>query len=253
MHIIPIKNIPLINPGDDLAAIIIRAFQDNGVSLRKNDIVAITSKIVSKADGRMVNLSQIEPSSEAVDLAEKTAKDPRFVELVLRESRSVLRYKPGALVVEHRCGFVCANAGIDHSNVNVQDGNPEDWVLLLPANPDQSAREIRTRLERHYGVEIGVAIIDSHGRAWRMGTVGTAIGISGVPGLVDMRGMKDISGYHLRITEVGIADELAAAASLVMGQAAERIPVVLVRDFPYQLRESSAQELLRPRDQDMFR
>jgi coenzyme F420-0:L-glutamate ligase/coenzyme F420-1:gamma-L-glutamate ligase len=155
--------------------------------------------------------------------------------------------------VEHRLGFVCASAGIDHSNVRGEDGNPEDWVLLLPENPDRSAHEIRFNIKIATGNRIGVMIIDSHGRAWRLGTIGTAIGISGLPVLVDKRGWKDLFGYRLKITVVAAADELAAAASLVMGEAAEGIPAVHVRGFPYALRESSLNELIRSKENDLFR
>jgi coenzyme F420-0:L-glutamate ligase/coenzyme F420-1:gamma-L-glutamate ligase len=169
-----------------------------------------------------------------------------------------LRTRPGTIIIEHKLGFVCANAGIDHSNVasplpEGQGKGSEEWVLLLPKNPDQSADKLHREIESKTGRGIGILIIDSHGRAWRNGTVGVAIGISGVPGLVDLRGEKDLFGYILRITMVGAADELAAAASLVMGQAAEGTPVVHVRGFPYMLRESSMKELIRPKEQDLFR
>lgn len=218
----------------------------------------LAQKIVSKAEGRLVHLTQVNPTSQALELAALSEKDPRLVELVLRESREVLRVRPGTIIVEHRLGFVCANAGIDHSNVHPQPGetgqlNPEEWVLLLPEDPDASANAIRQRLLAASGARLGVMIIDSHGRAWRMGTVGVAIGLAGLPGLVDLRGAPDLFGYHLRITQVGAADELAAAASLIMGQAAEGTPVVHVRGFPYELRESRLSELLRAKDQDMFR
>jgi coenzyme F420-0:L-glutamate ligase/coenzyme F420-1:gamma-L-glutamate ligase len=175
------------------------------------------------------------------------------VEVILRESRQVLRTRPGVIVVEHRLGFVCASAGVDHSNVHGASGRAEDWVLLLPEDPDASASDLRQRLESASGAHLGVLIIDSHGRAWRMGTVGVAIGLSGLPAVVDMRGWADLFDFRLQITQVGVADELAAAASLVMGQAAEGTPVVHVRGFPYPLRKASMSELLRPRDQDLFR
>jgi coenzyme F420-0:L-glutamate ligase/coenzyme F420-1:gamma-L-glutamate ligase len=168
----------------------------------------------------------------------------------------VLRVRPGTVIVEHRLGFICASAGIDHSNVAPLPGSElslEGWVLLLPENPDASAAALRHRFELASGARLGVLIIDSHGRSWRLGTVGTTIGLSGLPGLVDLRGEPDLFGYRLQITLVGAADELAAAASLIMGQAAEGTPVVHARGFPYPLREGSLSELLRPRDQDMFR
>ncbi len=249
----PLQGIPLIRPGDDLGDILWRALLKNEIALQAGDILVIAQKIVSKSEGRLVNLREVAPSPQAVELARFTDKDERFVELVLRESRKVLRYRPGTLLVEHRLGFVCANAGIDHSNVEGPYGNPEEWVLLLPENPDASARRIRDALKERSGVSVGVLIIDSHGRAWRLGTVGVCIGVAGVPALVDLRGHPDLFGYQLRVTQVAAADELAAAASLVMGQADERTPVVHVRGFPYPLRESSFSELRRPEEQDLFR
>ncbi len=243
----PLAGIPLIQPGDDLVAIITQAVQRAGKVLQDGDILVLAQKIVSKAEGRLVNLATVEPSVRALQLAQQCGKDPRLVELNLQESNAVLRVRLGTMIVEHRLGFVCANAGIDHSNV------AEEWVLLLPENPDASAQEIRKKLEDASGVKLGVMIIDSHGRAWRLGIIGVAIGLAGVPGLEDLRGKKDLFGYTLRITEVGVADELAAAASLVMGQADEMTPVVHVRGFNYPLRESSLKELLRPKEQDLFR
>ena len=253
LQITPLSGLPLIQPGDPLASFILRSTQEARITLGEGDIYILAQKIVSKSEGRLVNLCQVTPSPEAIQLARKTEKDPRFVELVLQESRSVLRTRPGALIVEHRLGFVCANAGIDHSNVRGLDGAPEDWVLLLPQDPDASARNIRRDLETAAGLGLGVMIIDLHGRAWRNGVVGACIGLSGVPGVVDMRGRPDLFGFSLRITQIAVADELAAAASLVMGQAAEGIPVVHVRGFPYPLREGSLAELIRPKEQDLFR
>lgn len=254
----PLANIPLIRQGDNLADIILNSLQDSKIALQDNDIFVIAQKVVSKAEGCVVNLASVTPSVRAMKLAQQIEKDPRFVELILQESNAVLRTRPGTIVVEHRLGFVCANAGIDHSNVNPpllrgEAVKAEEWVLLLPTDPDLSSKQIREEIESKRGRKIGIVIIDSHGRAWRNGTVGVAIGMSGVPGLVDLRGNKDLFGYSLRITMVGAADELAAAASLVMGQAAEGTPIVHVRGFPYPLREGSLKELLRPKEQDLFR
>jgi len=248
-----VPGIPIIQPGEKLSDIIISAAQQSGIRPMNGDVWVLAQKIVSKAENRLVNLSSVIPSEKAYEIARITRKDPRFVELVLQESSQVLRVKPGALIVEHKSGFICANAGIDHSNVNSATGEPEDWVLLLPENASQSARALRTELESHYGMNFGVLIIDSHGRAWRNGTVGVAIGFSGMPGLVDLRGKADLFGYKLQITQVGAADELAAAASLVMGQADESTPVVLVRGFPYPLREGNLTEIIRPKEEDLFR
>jgi coenzyme F420-0:L-glutamate ligase/coenzyme F420-1:gamma-L-glutamate ligase len=245
----PLRDIPLIQPGDDLVKLIIRALGRRGIDLVDGDILVLAQKIVSKAEGRMVELSQVTPSPEAVELAGRAEKDPRVVELILRESRRVLRVRPGVIIVEHRLGFVCANAGVDHSNVE----GSGDCVLLLPLDPDASAEALRRRLEEASGSRIGVLIIDSHGRAWRLGTVGSAIGLSGLPGVQDLRGQLDLFGTRLQSTEVGAADEMAAAASLVMGQAAEGTPVVHARGFPYDLREASLNEIIRPEEHDLFR
>jgi coenzyme F420-0:L-glutamate ligase / coenzyme F420-1:gamma-L-glutamate ligase len=249
----PLPRIPLIRSGDDLADILLASLQAARITPEDGDILVVAQKIVSKAEGRLINLTTVSASKEALELAVQSEKDPRLVELILRESREVLRVRPGTIIVEHRLGFVCASAGIDHSNVMGDEGNQEDWVLLLPENPDRSALEIRRKIKISTGNRLGVMIIDSHGRAWRVGTIGTAIGISGLPGLVDKRGWKDLFGYRLKITIVAAADELAAAASLVMGEAAEGTPAVHVRGFPYPLREGSLQELLRPKKQDLFR
>ena len=253
LSLTPLPGLPLISPGDDLALLILQVLDRAQLALADGDILVLAQKIVSKAEGRLVDLTLVTPSPRALELAERTAKDPRLVEVILSESSQVLRTRPGVIVVEHRLGFICASAGVDHSNVHEDTGKAEDWVLLLPENPDASASALRQRLEAASGAHLGVLIIDSHGRAWRMGTVGVAIGISGLPGLVDMRGWADLFDFRLQITQVGVADELAAAASLVMGQASEGTPVVHVRGFPYPLREASLGELIRPRDQDLFR
>lgn len=249
----PLQHIPLIRHGDDLADIVLNAVLQNHLAIEDNDILVFAQKIVSKAEGRAVNLVTVSPSPRAVELAQITEKDPRLVELILCESNEVLRTRLGTIIVEHKLGFVCANAGIDHSNVAGAGDLREEWVLLLPAQPDRSAEQIRTYIQSRTGKRIGILIIDSHGRAWRNGTVGVAIGIAGMPGLEDLRGKTDLFDFTLRITQVGAADELAAAASLVMGQAAEGTPVVHVRGFPYPLREASLKELVRPKDQDLFR
>ena len=253
LTITPLFGIPLIRPDDNLADIILTALQASDITLENGDILVLAQKIVSKAENRLVNLAHVTPSSTAIELAQKSGKDPRVAELILRESNEILRTRIGSVIVEHKLGFVCANAGIDHSNVAGNGNELEEWVLLLPENPDQSAADIRKRLEAASGKQLGVMIIDSHGRAWRIGTVGVTIGLSGLPSLVDERGWKDLFGYMLQITVIGAADELAAAASLAMGQAAEGTPVVHVRGFPYPLREGTLKEMLRPKDQDMFR
>lgn len=249
----PLHHIPLIRQGDDLAEFVVNALEKNNIALEENDILVFAQKIISKAEGRAVNLVTVTPSERAIELAQQTEKDPRLVELILCESNEVLRTRIGTIIVEHKLGFVCANAGIDHSNVAGAGDSTEEWVLLLPKEPDRSAEKLREAIRSKTGRRIGVLIIDSHGRAWRTGTVGVAIGIAGLPGLEDLRGKHDLFDFTLRITQVGAADELAAAASLVMGQAAEGTPVVHVRGFPYPLRDGSLKELIRPKDEDLFR
>lgn len=249
----PLSGIPLIRRDDDLADILVKSLQESKVELQDNDILVVAQKIISKAEGRMVNLATVQPSQRARELAEQIQKDARVVELILQESNEVVRTRTGTIIVEHRLGFICANAGIDHSNVAGEGDSVEEWVLLLPQDPDLSAGRMREEIRTKTGKQVGILIIDSHGRAWRNGTVGVAIGVAGLPALEDLRGKQDLFGFTLRITQVGVADELAAAASLMMGQAAEGTPVVHVRGFPYPLRDGSLVELIRPKDQDLFR
>jgi len=257
----PLQHIPLIRRDDNLADIVVNALQANEISLEDDDILVFAQKVISKTEGRTINLTTVIPSERAIELAKQTDKDARVVELILQESNEVLRTRVGAIIVEHKLGFVCANAGIDHSNVNspLPEGEElgvrelEEWVLLLPQNPDQSAEKIREAIKSTTEKRVGILIIDSHGRAWRNGTVGVAIGIAGLPGLEDLRGKPDLFGFKLQVTTVGVADELAAAASLMMGQAAEGTPVVHVRGFPYPMRAGSLKELIRPKEQDLFR
>jgi coenzyme F420-0:L-glutamate ligase / coenzyme F420-1:gamma-L-glutamate ligase len=238
-----------VQPGDDIADIILQGLASSGMALRRGDIVVIAQKIVSKAEGRMVDLRDVTPSARALGLAAEVAKDPRLVELILRESTEVVRYRKGVLVVAHRNGTVLANAGIDASNVMGDDHH----VLLLPEDCDRSCREIRARLAKQTGVEPGVIIIDSLGRAWRNGTVGVALGAAGLPALLDLRGAPDLFGRELRSTQVGIADEIAAAASLLMGQADDGIPAVIVRGLSWTEPSVPAATLVRPAEQDLFR
>jgi coenzyme F420-0:L-glutamate ligase / coenzyme F420-1:gamma-L-glutamate ligase len=249
----PLQYIPLIRHGDDLAVIIVKALEKNDITIEDQDILVFAQKIISKSEGRSVNLVTVTPSPRAIYLGKQANKDPRIVELILCESNEVLRIRPGTIIVEHKLGFVCANAGIDHSNVAGPGDAAEEWVLLLPIDPDRSAEKLRSEIRSKTGKQIGILIIDSHGRAWRNGTVGVAIGLAGMPGLEDLRGRRDLFDFTLRITQLGAADELAAAASLVMGQAAEGTPIIHVRGFPYPLREGSLRELIRPKDQDLFR
>jgi coenzyme F420-0:L-glutamate ligase/coenzyme F420-1:gamma-L-glutamate ligase len=249
LHVIAPTGIPLISEGDALAPAILDALTAVGERLIADDVVVIAQKIVSKSEGRQVELGSVIPSPAARELAERCARDPRIVELILQESKAVLRESPAAIVVEHRLGIVLANAGIDQSNVD----QAVPTVLLLPLDPDASAERIRRELVQAAGVEVAVMIIDSIGRAWRNGTIGTAIGVAGAPGLLDLRRIPDLYGRELQSSELGLADEIAAAASLMMGQAGEGRPVAIVRGVPYRRRDGSGRELLRPPEMDLFR
>jgi coenzyme F420-0:L-glutamate ligase/coenzyme F420-1:gamma-L-glutamate ligase len=246
-----LPNIPLIKPNDDLVEIILKSLTDAALELREDDVLVVAQKIVSKAEGRLVRLSAVTPSARAVEIAAQTQKDARQVEVILSETKEIVRMRVNSLIVEHRLGFVCANAGVDRSNVEAPDG--EEYLLMLPENPDRSCADIREKLRARVGVTVGVIINDSHGRAWRSGTVGIAIGAAGVPALLDLRGHPDLFNYTLHATQVGLADELAAAASLLMGQADEGRPIIHIRGVPYPLREGNAKELIRAKEMDMFR
>lgn len=247
-----LTTLPLVAAGDDLGALIASACERESIGLEANDVLVVAQKIVSKGEGRRVRLATVTPSARATELSTRTGKDARLVELILRESHSVLRVAREALIVEHWLGLVLANAGIDQSNVDDDPADPS--ALLLPEDPDRSATALRERIVAATGLSLGVIIIDSIGRAWRLGTVGTALGIAGVPAVADLRGTPDLHGRKLRTTEVAVADELAAAASLCMGQAAERRPVVVVRGFTsHAHNHDSARRLIRPLSEDLFR
>ena len=247
----PLSGIKLVEPGDDLGAITVAALWDNGVAPEVGDVLVVAQKIVSKAEGRFVDIATVEPSERAIALAAEVDKDPRFVEVVLSESKRVVRHRSGLLIVEHRLGFVMANAGIDHSNVAAEDG--AERVLLLPVDPDGSAKALRQHLLSAFGVGIGVIISDSFGRPWRKGTVGVALGADGLPAFVDLRGHPDLFGRELLVTETGFADEIAAAAGLLMGQADEAIPMVFVRGLTWSAPDVPAAALVRPAEHDLFR
>jgi coenzyme F420-0:L-glutamate ligase/coenzyme F420-1:gamma-L-glutamate ligase len=249
ISIAALSGIPQVRPGDDIADIVLQGLAGSGLSLMRGDIVAIAQKIVSKAEGRMVDLREVTPSPRASELAVTVDKDPRLVELILRESTEVVRHRKGVLVVAHRNGTVLANAGIDASNVAGDDHH----VLLLPDDCDRSCRDIRARLAARTGIQPGVLVIDSLGRAWRNGTVGAALGTAGLPPLLDLRGAPDLFGRELRATQVGIADEIAAAASMLMGQADEGTPVVLLRGLQLPDGDGPASDLHRARELDLFR
>lgn len=249
LQLTTLPGIPLIQPGDDLAKIILRALDTAALTLQTADVLVIASKIVSKAEGRLVDLRTVQPSAEALALAQQADKDPRIVELVLRESVAISRVSRHVLVMRHRLGFVSANAGIDQSNVG-PDGN---YVLLLPLDPDASAQALRARLRAAAGVDVGVIISDSHGRPFRMGNIGAAIGVAGLPALLDLRGQTDLFGRVLRASVIGYADLIASAAHLVCGEGGEGRPVTLVRGLHFVHTDGRADELNRPPDQDLYR
>lgn len=248
-HAVP--GIPLIAPGDDLAALIVDSLNSAQFPLKSGDIVVIAQKIVSKAEDRYVALEDVVPSDKAQVLSRQTGKDARYIEVVLSESAEVVRHRPNVMVVEHRLGFVMANAGIDQSNIEHGDG--EERVLLLPRDPDDAAAKLKAGFDAAFDAEIGVVINDSFGRPWRKGVVGVALGAAGLPSLLNMIGEPDMFGRKMRMTEIAVADEIAAGASLLMGQAAEGLPVVVVRGLTFDAIPCPASALLRPREQDMFR
>jgi len=245
----PVSGLPLVEPGCDLAALIIEHLGKAGLVPQNGDVLAIAQKIVSKAEDCFVNLKDIEPSPEAQRLAYSSEKDPRIAELILRESTRIVRDTPGVLIVEHRLGIVLANAGIDRSNV---DGD-EDSVLLLPDDPDASARRLKETLDAHFGIRLGIVITDSVGRPWRLGTTGITIGCAGLEALNDMRGQQDMFGRVLQVAEVATADCVAGAASLIMGEGAEAVPLVLVRGLEAGESKQSAGTIVRPANENLFK
>lgn len=251
LQLIPLLGFPLVEPGDDLAQLVFAALRSNALTLEGGDVLVVAQKIVSKAENRYVHLADVEVSDEARTLAEQADKDPRQVELILRESSEVVRVRPGVIIVEHRNGYVHANAGIDKSNIRSDSDNPR--VLLLPHDPDASARALRTGLAQLGAIAPQVIINDSMGRAWRNGTVGLAIGTAGLEPLYNQIGDVDMFGNVLEVTEPAVADELAAGASLVMGQAAEACPVVLARGAQLRPADVGSAGLLRDKSSDMFR
>jgi coenzyme F420-0:L-glutamate ligase / coenzyme F420-1:gamma-L-glutamate ligase len=244
-----LAGLPLVKPGDDLVALLQMALQRANIVVRDGDVLVIAQKIVSKAEGRIINLNDVVPSPRASALAKKADKDPRLVEIILSESSEVIRYRKGVLIVAHRLGFVMANAGIDRSN----SGEDDELVILLPLDPDGSAAALKAKIDNDCRVNVGVIINDSFGRAWRNGIVGVAIGAAGVSSLRNMVGTPDLFGRKMQVTEVAVADEIAAAASLLMGQAAEGLPAVHIRGFVCNAPPLPAAALLRRKELDLFR
>jgi coenzyme F420-0:L-glutamate ligase/coenzyme F420-1:gamma-L-glutamate ligase len=249
LTITALPGIPLIQPGDDLVQIILDGLSSAGLTLQDGDALVVTSKIVSKSEGRIVDLNAVTPSAQAIELAEETSKDPRVVELVLCESQGISRKARGVLVVQHRLGFISANAGIDQSNLEGGDNR----VLLMPIDPDESARKICARLEQATGAKIAVVISDSHGRPFRMGNVGVAIGVAGMPALLDLRGQSDLFGRKLKISMSGYGDLVASAAHLLSGEGDEGRPVMHLRGLQFPAGDGHANDLYRPAEQDLYR
>jgi coenzyme F420-0:L-glutamate ligase/coenzyme F420-1:gamma-L-glutamate ligase len=251
LTITALDGIPRVRPGDDLARLLIAALEAGGLAPRNHDVLVVTQKVVSKAEGRYLDLASLEPDARARELAAITGKDVYLVAAILGEAAEVLRAAPNVLIVATAHGLVIANAGIDQSNLEAGDRGRR--VLLLPENPDGSAASIKQRVDAHFGCDMGVVISDSTGRAWRLGTVGLAIGAAGVPALLDRRGERDMSGRPLEVTEVGFADAVAAAAVLAMGEAAEGRPAALVRGLVWSAAARPAADLVRPKAEDLFR
>jgi len=247
IQIIGLKKMPLVKEGDNIGDLIVKAAKQDGVQLENDDVIVVAQKIVSKAEGNVVNLASVVPSPLAERIAKMSDKDPRHVEAILKETKSIVRMREAHLIVETHHGLVCANAGVDRSNI---DG--EESVVLLPVDPDRSAREIRARIRKLTGVDLGVIVSDTFGRAWRIGQVNVAIGVDGLKAIADYRGSKDMFGHVLNVTQMAVADELASAAELVMRKS-DGIPVAIVRGFDYPKGSGSARDLIRPREEDLFR
>jgi coenzyme F420-0:L-glutamate ligase/coenzyme F420-1:gamma-L-glutamate ligase len=248
LELFALPGLPMVRAGDDLPALILAGLKRAGQVLCDRDVVVIAQKIVSKAEGRTVDLADVVPSAAAVKLAAEVGKDPRIVEVVLSDSVKVVRSRPNLMIMQHRLGFVMANAGVDQSNVAEADGHHR--ALLLPLDPDGSAEAIRFALARF--ADVGVVISDSFGRPWRRGTSGVAIGAAGIPSVIDLRGQPDLFGRILEVSIIGFADEIAAAASLLQGQAAEAQPVVVVRGLTWHAPNLPVADVIRPPEEDLF-
>ena len=249
IKIIAVEKLPLIKPGDNLAELISNASEKQGTPLQENDVVVVTHVVASKAEGNIINLDEVTPSEKAKEIAQQTNKDPALVEVILRETKEIVRLSQNSIITETKSGIVCANAGVDRSNVS-GDRN----VVPLPKKPNTSAQNIRQEIKRLTGVNVAVIISDTHGRPLRLGEINVAVGVAGIKPIRDRRGEKDLFGYVLRIKQTAIADELASAAELVIGQANEGIPVAIIRGYTYQTTEgASTTELIRAKEKDLFR
>jgi len=249
VEIIAVENLPLIKRGDDLAELICRAAEKHNTPIQEKDVLVITHVAVSKAEGNVVNLDEVSPSERAKEIARRTAKEPALVEIILRETKEIVRMRPNSLITETKNGIVCANAGVDRSNIE-----GERNIVLLPKDPNASAQKIKQKIKKITGCDVAVIVSDTHGRPLRMGEINVAIGVAGIKPIRDRRGEKDLFGYVLRIKQTAVADELASAAELVIGQADEGIPAAIIRGYKYQATENaSATELTRPKEKDLFR
>lgn len=248
LNIQTLQGIPMVSNGDELDTIILRALESNEVQLETGDIVAIAQKIVSKAEDRLIRLSDITATEEAKTLADETEKDARLVQLILNESTEVVRKKPGVLIVRHKLGHIGANAGIDQSNIE----NDDEYALLLPIDPDESAARLKDRLDEALRVDVGILIVDSHNRPWRLGTIGGAIGCAGFQVLDDRRGGTDLFGRELKVTLINRADSIAALATLIMGETTEKTPVAIIKGFPDERLDGKASDINRPLEEDLF-
>jgi len=246
-----VPGVPLIEPGDDLGAVLIDSVRRAAIVPRDRDVFVVAQKVVSKAEGRYVDLDRVVPSTRAVELAAAVGKDARIVEVILSETTEVVRHGHGVLIVAHRLGFVMANAGVDQSNIRHPEGG--ERVLLLPENPDASCVRLKARIDDCFGIDAAVVINDSFGRPWRNGVVGVALGAAGLPSLVNLVGTPDLFGRAMRVTEVAIADEIASAASLLMGQTDAGLPLVHARGLTWDAPACNAAALLRPKARDLFR
>lgn len=247
LAIIPVHGMPEVRPRDDLVGLLMRALAGDREKIADGDVLVVAQKVVSKSEGRLVRLADVTPSQQALAMAEESGKDPRQLEVVLGETKQIIRWERGVLIVETRHGFVCANAGVDRSNA----GAPET-VVLLPVDPDASAARIRDEIAERAHASVAVVITDTFGRAWREGHTNVAIGIAGLPALKRYIGQRDPEGYELRVTEIAVADEIAAAAELVMGKL-DRCPVAIVRGLVFEDSDETAREYVRPAARDMFR
>jgi coenzyme F420-0:L-glutamate ligase/coenzyme F420-1:gamma-L-glutamate ligase len=249
VKVIAVENLPLITKGDNIAELIFKAAKEQNTPLQENDVIVVTHVVVSKAEGNVVNLDAVSPSEQAKKIAQQTGKEPEVVEVILRETKEIVRIGQNSLITETKNGIVCANAGVDRSNVE-----GERNMVLLPKDPDASARKIRQEIKKLAGCDVAVIVSDTHGRPLRRGEINVAIGVAGIKPIRDRRGEKDLFGYVLRIKQTAIADELASAAELVIGQADEGIPAAIIRGYNYRKDENvSARELTRPKETDLFR